>query len=151
MSQQIGPLGSKVIAAGVLALSGMLASGCSGSPGSSPGSSTSPSAPASTPATPGLATLPIKATRSSSYPRLLSASGSGDRRLGTVRVKGGRVFVQTVCSGRGALKLVQLFAQGPCNDQPGVTSFLAPADHEITFVVRAEPGTRWAIYVSQAP
>jgi hypothetical protein len=123
---------------------------CSSTPSSDSTSSTRPTSSTSSPhrgAT--LAALPIKGEASSEYPRLLEASGTGSKALGTFKVSGTRVFVQTVCTGSGSLQLVALFAQGPCNDQAGVTSFAAPGNREVTVTVHASAKTKWAIFVSQ--
>ncbi len=97
----------------------------------------------------GLTALPLPGARSSGYPRLVSGRGHGDRLLGTVHVGRGRIYVQTVCAGPGALTLVGLFAQGPCNGRAGVTSFAAPASGRLTIDVTASTRTGWAVFVSQ--
>lgn len=76
-------------------------------------------------------------------------TGRGDHAAVTFGVRKGRVYVQTVCSGPGPLKLVGLFAQGPCDNSTGVTSFLAPASDKVTVLVHAAPATRWSVFVSQ--
>ncbi len=145
------PGGPLVAAACAALVTGVALGACSSTSSSSGGSraSTSSSAPTTLPSAHGLASLPVKGQASSTYPRLLVGSGSGDKSLGTVTVSRSRVFVQTVCEGPGSLALVKLFAQGPCDNQPGVTSFAAPSNGKVTFVVRAHPATKWAIYVSQ--
>lgn len=97
-----------------------------------------------------LKALPIPGAASSTYPRLLVARGRGDKSLGTIAVRRGTVFAQTVCNGPGSLDLVHLFAQGPCNNQTGVTSFAAPPSRRLTITIRASASTAWAVYVSQA-
>jgi len=75
-------------------------------------------------------------------------TGRGDHAAVAVRVHSGRVYVQTVCSGPGALYLVGLFGQGPCDNRTGVTSFVTRAG-EIKVKVEAPAGTRWSIFISQ--
>jgi hypothetical protein len=108
-----------------------------------------PTSSTSGPSTTTLKTLPIPGAPSTDYTKELVAQGTGDRSLGTITVSGGRVFVQTVCSGPGSLEFVHLFAQGPCNDKTGVTSFDAPASHRLTITVHAATKTKWAVYISQ--
>lgn len=117
---------------------------------------TGPSVPTEQPGTTvprhhtGLAALPLSGAPSSGYPRLVSGRGRGDRLLGTVHVGSGRIYVQTVCAGPGALSLVGLFAEGPCNGRAGVSSFAAPSSGRLTIDVKASPRTEWAVFVSQA-
>jgi hypothetical protein len=144
--------GSRTTAAFVAAVVGAALGACSSSPSSNGGTrvTTTSSGPVTAkPPAHALASLPMKGQASSMYPRLLVGSGSGNKRLGTVTVNRSRVFVQTVCEGPGSLTLVKLFAQGPCNNQTGVTSFAAPANGKVTFVVRADRATKWAVFVSQ--
>lgn len=108
-----------------------------------------PTSSTSGPSTTMLKALPIPGDPSTDYTKELVAQGTGDRSLGTITVSGGRVFVQAVCSGPGSLEFVHLFAQGPCNDKTGVTSFDAPVSHRLTITVHAATKTKWAVYISQ--
>ncbi|MHB8458107.1 MAG: hypothetical protein ACYDBS_10545, partial [Acidimicrobiales bacterium] len=96
----------------------------SGNPGSTSTRSSHPGSAIGSAA--GLKPLPIAGDPSSNYPRLLEATGTGNKALGTVPVGRGQIFVQTVCKGPSALELVKLFAQGPCNNFTGVAQFAAP-------------------------
>ncbi len=131
----------------VAAISAVGLAACSTS--ASTTTSVPPTSSSAGPTTTTLTHLPIAGAPSTDYTRALEAQGTGDKSLGTITVSSGRVFVQTVCSGPGSLQFVRLFAQGPCDNKTGVTSFDAPTSHRLTITIHASATTRWAIYVSQ--
>ena len=82
---------------------------------------------------------------------VVAAEGQGSKSLGTFRVaKNEKIYVQAACDGPPPLTLLPLTDVGPCND-PLVVNVISlhPPSSKITFTVKAKPGLRWRIYVSQ--